>query len=142
VACEDRVRELRAHARQDRGPYQVPIDIHNPKESSWELLRAWPGESLAVQLAMSETAVQDADQAVGLRAESLVVCLTTSTVFVVVAPSTWRPSQRRVRPAEAGIDEMAVARDASEHGVACARRGQARSCPLLLWPGRGSARCS
>jgi hypothetical protein len=78
---------------------------------------------------MSVAAVEDADQAVGQRAESLVVCLTTSSVFVVVAPSTWRPSQRRVRPAEAGIDEMAVAHDTSEYGVACARRACDRRRP-------------
>ncbi len=63
--------------------------------------------------------MENADQSVGQRAESLVVGLTTSQMGIAVAPSTWRPSQQRVRPAEAGVYQMAVARHTCEHGVMC-----------------------
>ena len=99
--------------------------------SSWELPRALPGEILAVQLAMSEAAVKDADETVSEGAESLVVCLTASSVCIVVAPSTWRPSQGCVRPSEACIYQMAVARHPCEHGVAGARGARNRSCPSV-----------
>jgi hypothetical protein len=69
--------------------------------------------------------MEDPDQLVRQRAESLAVCLTTSPVGVVVAPGAARPFQRRGRPTEACIDEMAVARDTREHGVACAYAGTA-----------------
>ena len=75
--------------------------------------------------------MEDADQPVGQRAESLVMCLTASTVGVVVTPSTWRASQRRVRPAEACVDQMAVARHTREHGVACATGTRDRSGPSV-----------
>jgi hypothetical protein len=41
--------------------------------SSWKLLRALPGEILAVQLAVSEAAVKDANETVSEGAESLAV---------------------------------------------------------------------
>ena len=52
--------------------------------------------------------MEDADETVGESAEGLVVGLATRPMGVVVAPSSWRPSQRRVPPAEASIDEVAI----------------------------------
>ena len=76
---------------------------------------------LAVRLAMSEAAVEDADETVGESAESLIVGLATGSMSVVVAPWARRSSQRSVGPAEAGVYQVAIARNTREHSVACPR---------------------
>jgi hypothetical protein len=80
---------------------------------------------------MGEAAMEDANEAVGQSAESLVVGLTTSSMGIVVAASARRSSQGCVRPAEAGVYQMAVARHTREDGVARARRARDRSCPSV-----------
>ena len=60
---------------------------------------ALPGQTLALQLAIGEAAVEDANKTISQSAEGLVVGLTASAMGIVIAASTWRPSQRGVRPA-------------------------------------------
>jgi hypothetical protein len=78
---------------------------------------------------MSEAAMEDADQPVSQRTESLVVRLAASSVGIVIGPSAWRSSQRRICPAKARVYKVAVARHSREHGVACARGARDRSRP-------------
>ena len=61
---------------------------HDPKLSSGNLRVYWPSHLLVVELAVAEASVQNADQAIGERAERLRVGLAIGPLAVVEAART------------------------------------------------------
>ena len=72
-----------------------------------------------VGLAVGQAAMQDGDQTVGQRSQSLMMSLAAGAEDVVSMPGAFGASEGRERPLVAGIGEPAVARHPSKNHLAC-----------------------
>src|SRR5713226_2263838 len=77
-----------------------------------------PSEVLAVDLAVGQAAVQDADQAVAESASRLMMSLAAGAEDVISMPGAFGASEGRERPLVASVGEPTVARDPGEHDLA------------------------
>src|ERR1700737_2515968 len=78
-------------------------------------LQRRPRDVLPIQLAVSEAAVEDADQPVGQYSQRFFVILFPVTLKVVVAPGAGRGGEGGEGPALAGIGQPVVANESSQH---------------------------
>jgi hypothetical protein len=92
----------------------------------WDLLgqgvlgSVGPGGVLVVDGAVSETAVEDADEAVPERSEGLMVGETLVALVVVEGAGTGAGAQRAERPLVDGIREAPVSDEPGQRNVAVA----------------------
>lgn len=85
-----------------------------------------PGRALVVERPVSETAVEDANEAVAERSEGLVVQIASGATFVVERAAAFAVSQGAERPLVDRVVEPFVANVTGEHGTLLARRDRER----------------
>src|SRR5262245_52847144 len=77
-------------------------------ESCRDGLHLWPGDILAVRLAVPQAAVEDADQTVGQDPQRFLMPLLAGAQGVVVAAGAGRSGEGAEGPALAGIGQPVV----------------------------------
>src|SRR5437867_8687900 len=92
-----------------------------------------PGDVLAVQLLVAQTAVEDAHQSIGDDPQRLIVSLLSGTLEVVVAPGSGRRGDGGEGPSLAGISQPVVADEPRQHHLGPAGSlGDGRGAGVVL----------
>src|SRR5260370_16235259 len=122
-----------ASTRCTRCSARPRLDIPRLEKSSGNLYKSRPSDALAIGLAVDQTAVQDADQAICKGPQSLMVSLAAGAQDVVSMSRAFGASQGGECPLVAGVGEPAVARHPRENDLASAGGlGDGRSARIAL----------